>query len=79
MNTKDRILSVDIMRGFALLLTLFVTDLYMPEVPEWLVHKAADYDGMGLADWVFPGFLFVVGMLQAQILLRFRNILSKEA
>jgi len=62
MNTKDRILSVDIMRGFALLLTLFVTDLYMPEVPEWLVHKAADYDGMGLADWVFPGFLFVVGM-----------------
>jgi len=22
----------------------------------------ADFDGMGLADWVFPGFLFIVGM-----------------
>ncbi|MBE3086122.1 MAG: DUF5009 domain-containing protein, partial [Bacteroidetes bacterium] len=25
-------------------------------------HRPADFDGMGLADWVFPGFLFMVGM-----------------
>ena len=29
---------------------------------EWLTHRPADYDGVGLADWVFPGFLFMVGM-----------------
>ena len=41
---------------------LFVNDLYMPGVPSWLGHMKADFDGMGLADWVFPGFLFMVGM-----------------
>lgn len=41
---------------------LFVNDLYMPGVPAWLGHATADFDGMGLADWVFPGFLFMVGM-----------------
>ena len=41
---------------------LFVNDLYMPGVPAWLGHTAVDFDGMGLADWVFPGFLFMVGM-----------------
>jgi predicted acyltransferase len=50
------------MRGFTLILMLFVNDLHMPGVPAWLGHRAADFDGMGLADWVFPGFLFMVGM-----------------
>ncbi len=57
-----RILSIDIMRGLTLFLMLFVNDLYEPGVPSWLVHTKADVDGMGLADWVFPGFLFMVGM-----------------
>jgi predicted acyltransferase len=59
---KQRILSIDIMRGLTLFLMLFVNDLYMPGVPAWLGHTAVDFDGMGLADWVFPGFLFMVGM-----------------
>lgn len=50
------------MRGITLILMLFVNDLYMPGVPSWLGHMQADFDGMGLADWVFPGFLFMVGM-----------------
>lgn len=50
------------MRGITLILMLFVNDLYMPGVPAWLGHMEADIDGMGLADWVFPGFLFMVGM-----------------
>ncbi len=62
MASKNRILSIDIMRGFTLVLMLFVNDLYMPGVPSWLGHVKADFDGMGLADWVFPGFLFMVGM-----------------
>ncbi len=57
-----RIRSMDVMRGFTLFLMLFVNDLFIPGVPKWLVHTEADADGMGLADWVFPGFLFMVGM-----------------
>ncbi|MCK7535323.1 MAG: hypothetical protein MZV63_32240 [Marinilabiliales bacterium] len=50
------------MRGLTLLLMLFVNDLNMDVAPAWLGHMKADFDGMGLADWVFPGFLFMVGM-----------------
>jgi heparan-alpha-glucosaminide N-acetyltransferase len=62
MNTQSRIISIDIMRGLTLLLMLFVNDLNMDVAPHWLGHMKADFDGMGLADWVFPGFLFIVGM-----------------
>ena len=62
MVNKNRILSIDIMRGFTLFLMLFVNDLYTPGVPKWMVHTSAMEDGMGLADWVFPGFLFMVGL-----------------
>ena len=62
MTQSNRIKSIDIMRGLTLVLMLFVNDLYMPGVPAWLGHMKADFDGMGLADWVFPGFLFMVGM-----------------
>lgn len=61
-SSKTRILSIDIMRGLTLFLMLFVNDLYVPGVPKWMVHTQAHEDGMGLADWVFPGFLFMVGM-----------------
>lgn len=59
---NQRILSIDIMRGLTLFLMLFVNDLYEPGVPKWLLHTKGYVDGMGLADWVFPGFLFMVGM-----------------
>lgn len=59
---STRILSIDVMRGLTLLLMLFVNDLYEAGVPAWLLHTKASVDGMGLADWVFPGFLFMVGM-----------------
>lgn len=62
MASSNRIQSIDIMRGLTLVLMLFVNDLYMPGVPAWLGHMKGDFDGMGLADWVFPGFLFMVGM-----------------
>jgi predicted acyltransferase len=50
------------MRGLTLVLMLFVNDLNMNVAPAWLGHRPAEFDGMGLADWVFPGFLFIVGM-----------------
>ena len=62
MENRPRIASVDIMRGRTLLLMLFVNDLNMKVAPAWLGHMEADFDGMGLADWVFPGFLFITGM-----------------
>jgi heparan-alpha-glucosaminide N-acetyltransferase len=62
MASPNRIQSIDIMRGLTLVLMLFVNDLYMPGVPAWLGHMKGNFDGMGLADWVFPGFLFMVGM-----------------
>ncbi|WP_341227803.1 DUF5009 domain-containing protein [uncultured Arcticibacterium sp.] len=62
MLKRQRILSIDVMRGLTLFLMLFVNDLYIPGVPDWLGHTSASDDGMGLADWVFPGFLFMVGL-----------------
>lgn len=62
MADSNRIYSIDIMRGFTLVLMLFVNDLFVPGVPKWMGHVTAEVDGMGLADWVFPGFLFMVGM-----------------
>jgi len=62
MSNYNRISSIDIMRGLTIFLMLFVNDLNMHTAPSWLGHSAADLDSMGLADWVFPGFLFLVGM-----------------
>jgi len=62
MTNYNRISSIDIMRGLTLFLMLFVNDLNMMVAPSWLGHQKAEFDGMGLADWVFPGFLFLVGM-----------------
>ncbi|WP_257214060.1 DUF5009 domain-containing protein [Sphingobacterium sp. 1.A.5] len=61
-STKIRVRAIDIMRGLTLFLMLFVNDLYTSNVPKWLLHTDANVDGMGLSDWVFPGFLFMVGM-----------------
>lgn len=42
---------------------IFVNDLWsLTNIPVWLEHKAANEDGMGLADVVFPAFLFIVGL-----------------
>jgi heparan-alpha-glucosaminide N-acetyltransferase len=58
-----RILSVDIFRAVTMLLMIFVNDLWtLHGVPGWLEHAAANEDGMGLADTVFPAFLFIVGL-----------------
>lgn len=62
MANSNRIFSIDIMRGLTLLLMLFVNDLNMDIAPKWLGHMKADFDGIGLADVVFPGFLFIVGL-----------------
>jgi heparan-alpha-glucosaminide N-acetyltransferase len=58
-----RIKSIDIFRALTMLLMIFVNDLWtLSEIPEWLGHKAASENGMGLADVVLPAFLFIVGL-----------------
>lgn len=59
---KIRIRSIDIMRGLTLFLMLFVNDLFVSNAPAWMLHTEAEVDGLGLSDWVFPGFLFMVGI-----------------
>jgi heparan-alpha-glucosaminide N-acetyltransferase len=58
-----RIKSIDIIRGFTILVMIFVNDLAgVANVPAWMMHESTMHDGMTFVDWVFPGFLFIVGM-----------------
>ena len=64
MNTLPRRLSsIDVFRAITMLLMIFVNDLWsLHDIPEWLEHTHANDDGMGLADTIFPAFLFIVGL-----------------
>ncbi|MET0464343.1 MAG: DUF5009 domain-containing protein [Chitinophagaceae bacterium] len=62
-NSNLRIAAIDVLRALTMLLMIFVNDLWsLTNIPQWLEHTAAEEDGMGLADVVFPAFLFLVGM-----------------
>ena len=55
--------AIDMLRGLTMFLMVLVNDLWtVGNVPEWIGHTTAEQDGMGLADIVFPMFLFSVGM-----------------
>ena len=55
--------AIDMLRGLTMFLMVFVNDLWTVEgVPHFLEHTATHEDGMGLADIVFPLFLFAVGL-----------------
>lgn len=58
-----RIHSVDVLRGLTILLMIFVNEVAgMRNIPGWLRHVESGVDGMTITDWVFAGFLFIVGM-----------------
>lgn len=58
-----RIVSVDAFRGLTFVLMLIVNFLAgASAIPPGIHHVGAEVDGMGLADVVFPAFLFAVGM-----------------
>ena len=59
----DRILSIDIFRGFTMLLMIFVNDLSSVRgLPRWTYHAHTQEDFMTYVDTVFPAFLFILGM-----------------
>ena len=44
-------------------LMIFVNDVEdVPGVPQWIKHVGENADGLGLADTIFPAFLFIVGL-----------------
>src|SRR5262245_35516371 len=58
-----RVASIDILRAITMTLMIFVNDLWsLKDIPLWLEHTEANDDGMGLADTIFPAFLFIVGL-----------------
>ena len=62
-NILPRIASIDILRALTMVLMIFVNDLWsLKDIPAWLGHVDPGVDGIGLADVVFPAFLFIVGM-----------------
>ncbi|MBN2040496.1 MAG: DUF5009 domain-containing protein [Spirochaetes bacterium] len=59
----ERIRSIDILRGLVILVMVFVNDAYsVSGAPQLFLHMKPGVDGMTIADWVFPAFLFVVGI-----------------
>ena len=66
MNKIDftrRNVAIDILRALTMLLMIFVNDLWrIRGEPAWLGHAERGQDFLGLADIVFPCFLFSVGM-----------------
>lgn len=54
---------IDVFRALTMLLMIFVNDLWtLYDIPAWLGHVSASDDGMGVADVVFPMFIFIVGL-----------------
>lgn len=60
---QERITTIDILRALTMVLMIFVNDLWsLTAIPAWLGHVDSGVDGIGLADVVFPAFLFIVGL-----------------
>ena len=58
-----RVIAIDIVRALTMILMIFVNDLWsLSNIPAWLGHVDRGVDGIGLADVVFPAFLFIVGL-----------------
>ena len=62
-RVAPRVMAIDIVRALTMMLMIFVNDLWsLSGIPAWLEHVERGVDGIGLADVVFPAFLFIVGL-----------------
>ena len=63
LDFSQRNVAIDILRALTMLVMIFVNDFWtIREVPKWMQHARGNEDFLGLADAVFPIFLFMVGM-----------------
>ena len=65
--SRERVVSIDALRGFTMFTMIFVNDLAGAGkiAPDWMVHFSDRHksgSGMTFVDLVFPAFLFIVGM-----------------
>ena len=72
--------AIDMLRGLTMFLMVFVNDFWtVGNVPHFLEHAGTHEDAMGLADVVFPLFLFTVGMsIPYAIEHRFQRLIPAE-
>ncbi|WP_295770687.1 DUF5009 domain-containing protein [uncultured Mucilaginibacter sp.] len=62
-NQYIRVRSIDAFRAVTMFLMIFVNDLEdVPNTPLWIKHAGDNVDALGLADVIFPAFLFIVGL-----------------
>ena len=62
-HQPNRVAAIDVLRALTMVLMIFVNDLWsLSGIPAWLEHVPPGADGIGLADVVFPAFLFIVGL-----------------
>jgi heparan-alpha-glucosaminide N-acetyltransferase len=62
MTTNDRVYSIDIIKGLALIMMLLLTDLFSPVIPKWYVNLTGSRFDPPLYNPAFFLFLFTVGM-----------------
>lgn len=76
MNTSKRLVSIDLLRGLTVMLMIFVNNGAGDHIYATLQHSK--WNGMTLADVVFPSFLFIMGMSTYLSLRKFRFPLVKS-
>ena len=55
--------AIDMLRALTMFTMIFVNDFWkVHDIPSWMDHAKYGEDFMGLADFVYPTFMFVVGM-----------------
>ncbi|WP_035483129.1 DUF5009 domain-containing protein [Gaetbulibacter saemankumensis] len=63
MNQKKRIASIDIFRALTMLFMIWVNDFpTLSDIPKWLKHGPSGEEYIGFSDFIFPLFLFIVGL-----------------
>lgn len=63
LDFSERNVGIDLFRALTMFVMIFVNDFWkILEVPRWMEHAGRGEDFMGLADVVFPCFLFAVGL-----------------
>lgn len=60
MDNNQRLVSIDLLRGMTVMLMIFVNNGAGDSIFPILQHSR--WNGLTLADWVFPSFLFIMGM-----------------